>query len=46
MPDMKQEAGEEEVSFIEAGEKVRQNPRDTFSNVWEYLHSLNCELVF
>ena len=26
--------------------KVQENPRDTFSNVWEYLHCLNCELYF
>lgn len=26
--------------------KVQQNPRDTFSNVWEYLHCLNRETFF
>lgn len=44
MSDMQQK--EECVSFIEAGRKVQQNPRDAFSNAWEYLHCLNCKLYF
>lgn len=39
-------AEEEGVSFIEADGKFKQTHRDVFSNVWEYLHCLNCELYF
>lgn len=45
MPDMQQET-EEWVSFIEADGKFNQTHGDAFSNVWEYLHCLNCELYF
>lgn len=45
MPDMQRET-EEWVSFIEADGKFNQTHGDTFSNVWEYLHCLNCELYF
>lgn len=45
MPDMQQEI-EEWVSFIEADGKFNQTHGDAFSNVWEYLHCLNCELYF
>lgn len=40
-------AGRRRIRFFHRSRlKVQQNPRDTFSNVCEYLHSLNCEPCF